>query len=311
MNSKAALISVFAFFIFSQNSIAANEAVVRKHDGSTGHYKLLPVHSDPSHAKVVEARPEFTRANVPEKYQIPQSMLPPVRDQETRGTCVYFATVGIVETYNISKGDTTRLSEQCLVGLRDWEADEASYTGDDKPVGYRPDPDGDNLDLVAKTVSYYGVQEAKKYSDRDCRYNGAKDSKPTSLDEYNSLFTANETQAFGKGHAVEIDRAPTIERLKELISQNIPVEIATLVYMEHMYTDSWSFGAGTAASGLAGGHAIILTGYKSSKNRTWFTFKNSWGSQWGSSGYGLIDDRLLKKSWGEDPSYDMVVSYHD
>lgn len=295
-------------------SAQAKDASVRKADGSTAKYKLMPVHLDPSHAKLVESRKEYSMRDVPTAYTIPKTQLPAMRDQGQRGTCVYFATVGMMETYLINNDPAnakTKVSEQCLVGLRNWEADNKSYTGDDRPTDYRPDPDGDYLDLVAKTASYYGVPAEGKYPQAKCKYDLNGDSKATSLDQYNSIFAQGLSPAFGKGHAFEVDKAPTVEKIKELISKNVPVEIATLVYQDHFTTSNWDYNGMTDTQAkLAGGHAIILVGYRSTKNSTKFIFKNSWGN-WGAGGYGTITDRLLRHSWKSDAEYDIMVSYHD
>jgi hypothetical protein len=313
MNSRSTLVSVIALFF----SLTANSAehLVKKSDGSVGRYKLLPVHIDPLHSSVVEARKEVAvNSNLPASYQIPKASLPATRDQGSRGTCVYFATVGMIETYLIAKdpiNKSTKVSEQCLVGLRNWEADEKSYIGDDKPIDYRPDPDGDYLDLVANTVTYYGVPLEGKYPQIKCKYTWAGASKATPLDKYESLFTSGATPAIGKGHEFEIDKAPTLEKIKALLVQNIPVEIATLVYQEHLSTSKWDYNGMINKPGtLAGAHAVILTGYRDSGSKTIFTFKNSWGN-WGSGGYGTITSTLLKHSWKSDSEYDIAISFHD
>lgn len=44
---------------------------------------------------------------------------------------------------------------------------------------------------------------------------------------------------------------------------------------------------------ICGGHGILITGYDSSKKV--FMFKNSWGKQWGTDGYGAISFETLQK----------------
>jgi hypothetical protein len=305
--------AVICALFLSFNANADQRAIVKKADGSVAVYKLLPVHHDPSHAREVESRIDDVRSDLPEKYYIPKDLLPPTRDQGQRGTCVYFATVGMLETYlNILSPENKKLkvSEQCLVGLRNWEADTKEYVGDDKPTDFRPDPDGDYLPLVAKTVGYYGVPLAGKYPVADCRYNEG-DSKPLSLEKYESLFSSGASPVIGKGNSWDVDSAPTIDKIKLLLTKNIPVEIATLVYRDHFSTPDWTYDPMKMTdSTLAGGHAIILTGYRSSGSKTVFTFKNSWGL-WGNRGYGTIDSKLLKHNWSYDPEYDVSVSYHE
>jgi hypothetical protein len=277
----------------------------------------LPVHFDPNHAAEVETRmrAESVRAStLPTQYQIPTNVLPPIRDQGQRGTCAYFATVGALETYYMNHSSSfgsTRLSEECLVDVRNWMVDNSSlYAGDDKP-DLRPDPNGDLPQSIIKTIAYYGVPQAKNYSSSlSCVYDvDNENGSDVSLVDYQSIFSSGASFAFGKNLAFRYDSAPTIESVKALIAANIPVEVGVLVYNEYMYSSNWRFNPGIDTDdNIAGGHAILLTGYTVSNGKTIFTFKNSWGKSWGKSGYGTLDDALVKKSWEYDPSFDMSVS---
>jgi C1A family cysteine protease len=313
MISRVALIGAF---LFCSNVKADTNAVfVRHNDGSVEQYKLLPVHHDPTYAKNLKGRFQFqAQADLPAKYSIAKELLPPVRNQGSRGTCAYFATVGLMETRLLAQSPTNagvKLSEQCLVNVRNWMADTDSYTGDDKPVDYRPDPDGDWPQLIAKTVEYFGVPAEGQYPTADCRYSTGS-TKGVSLSNYSETMLTGGSIAYGKGHKFEVDEKPTIARVKELISQNIPVEVGVLVYNEYFDTSNWAYKPSRdKQSTLAGGHAIQLVGYRSSSNGgTIFTFKNSWGN-WGSGGYGTVDNKLLEHSWGYDPGYDFALSFHE
>ena len=132
-------------FISSAPAFSADNvpgvADVMKNDGSVDRYRLLPVHFEPEHAAVVEARlAHVTRdSSLPTSYQIDQSLLPPVRDQGQRGTCAYFATVGTIEAHYIRKNpaiqSTLKVSEECLVDVRNWEFDQGdTFHGVDKPA---------------------------------------------------------------------------------------------------------------------------------------------------------------------------------
>src|SRR6185437_10161303 len=75
--------------------------------------RLLPVHHDFSHEQVVQDRlfysPPLTDT-LPSSYEIPHTSLPPVRDQGRRGTCAYFATVGLLEHYYDKKYSSPSLN---------------------------------------------------------------------------------------------------------------------------------------------------------------------------------------------------------
>jgi len=316
MFSRAALIS--AFLVGSIASAQTqNEFSVKLNDGAVGHYKLLPVHHVPAHAKVVKQRLARLHAkrDLPKSYDIPKNLLPPVRDQGQRGTCAYFATVGLVEAWLNSQSEANKavkVSEQCLVQVRNWMADTESYTGDDKPVGYRPDPDGDWPQLITKTVTSYGIPAEGQYSTADCRYEtGGTDG--ISLDNYQAAMTDGGSPAYAKGHAFDVSDKPTVDQIKEMLNKNTPVEVGILVYTSYFDTPDWAYDADRDQDwALAGGHAVQLVGYTTAADgRTVFTFKNSWGDAWGNSGYGTIDDKLLEHSWAYDPGFDFSASLHD
>jgi C1A family cysteine protease len=255
---------------------------------------------------------------LPSKYEIPHPLLPVVRDQGQRGTCAYFATVGLLETYSMADSAANAgitLSEECLVDVRDWMADQGSkYTGDDQP-GVRPDPNGDYPTSIVKTVVRNGVPKAVKYSAAvDCTYNGDNSNgTDLPLENYLSAFSdsSQPSQAYGKGLKFDENTQPTIEQVKALIARNIPVEVGVVVYEEFMNGSDWRYDPKhDNSSSIVGGHAIQLTGYKTQGKKTIFTFKNSWKDSWGNRGFGTLDDGLLLNSWGYDPSYDFTVSLH-
>jgi hypothetical protein len=317
-SKKVSLLFVSVLSSFSIAQAQADQSIkVMKSDGTVGSYRLLPMHHDLDHAADVQARlmSEAQRGSrVPSQYEIPHAMLPAIRDQGSRGTCAYFATVGLLETYYMNHSSSfgkTRLSEECLVDVRNWMADNSTtYTGDDKP-DQRPDPNGDLPQSIVKTIAYYGVPVAQTYgSNLSCVYNGDNQyGNDVSVSDYSSIFSQGASFAFGKGLGFDVNMSPTIETVKALIANNIPVEVGVTVYNEYMDSSDWRFDPKLDNdSNLAGGHAILLTGYTVSNGKTIFTFKNSWGDSWGNAGFGTMDDALVANSWGYDPSFDMAVS---
>lgn len=320
IRSKRALFVTLSVLSVSLNAMAAQDRVadVIRNDGSVGHFKLLPVHFDPAHAAVVKSRVSFLDDSAtPPQYTIPASSLPVVRDQGQRGTCAYFATIGIIESYYIAQSSTNSsltLSEECLVDVRNWEFDQGTkYTGDDAP-DQRPDPNGDLPNSIIKTINENGVPASAVYNQSvDCTYSGDNTSgNDLALSDYRATFTGPHASAtYGKEIKFAQNTAPTINTVKALIAAGIPVEVGIVVYNEFMDGTDWRFNPRTDTSdNIAGGHAIILTGYDttSERGKTIFTFKNSWGSYWGNSGYGTIDDGVLTNSWAYDPSFDFIVS---
>jgi hypothetical protein len=310
------------FAAFAQDNPLARQVV--KSDGSTAQYRLLPVHYSPGHAAIVNRRMTLSSLNptaIPAQYQISTSALPVVRDQGSRGTCAYFATVGVLESYYLAKSPSNAgltLSEECLVDVRNWMSDQGSaYTGADAP-SQRPDPNGDLPVSIIQTISGDGVPTATKFSSAvDCTYDGSNtNGNDVALTDYLALFSStnasNTSVAYGKGVSFDESTAPTIDRIKALIASNVPVEVGIVVYEEFMNEVDWRFDAKTdTADDIAGGHAIMLTGYQTQNGKTIFTFKNSWGATWGNSGYGTLDDGVLTNSWGYDATLDFITSLHD
>jgi len=313
MISKFALLGALLIGTMA-NAQTMEPFAVQLNDGSVGHYKLLPAKFDPAHNKAFMKTLLHVRAvnsKLPPKYAIPSQYLPEIRDQGQRGTCAYFATVGITESWLLRQNTKKDLSPQCLVTVRDWMADTDSYTAEDKPVGYRPDPDGDWPRMLGKTIELYGVPEAKQFATADCTYSDSR-TDALSLPDYQETMASGGSEAYGKGHIYDLNKAPTIDSIKELLNKNVPVEIGVLVYNAYFDTSDWAFSAKRDTDDqLAGGHAVQLVGYVTKGKSTVFTFKNSWGTSWGKSGYGTIDDKLLQKSWSYDPEYDMTLSLHD
>ena len=301
---------------------------VIKRDGTKSAYRLLPVHHDPLHAPVVARRLQASALfesglKLPTSHQIAHTSLPAIRDQGFRGTCAYFATVGLMEQYYMTHttgNKTLRLSEECLVDVRNWMADTATYKGADKP-DERPDDAGDLPGSIIQTVKNLGVPTAKAFGNVSCVYNegdvlGDHQGLDLVLDQYQGLMSSTPSSAqskpYGKGLSWDQNTSPTITALRTLISKNIPVEVGIVVYNSYVEGDSsdWRYNVAAEASGIAGGHAIILTGYTTTSAGTVFTFKNSWGTTWGKAGYGTMDDNVLTKSWAYDPNFDAVTSLH-
>jgi hypothetical protein len=312
------LTSIACTSIAMAASTADSVHSIYKADGTVGLYKFLPVHFEPSQQARVNERLrmlDMDAKGIPATYHIPSAKLPEIRDQQQRGTCAYFATVGLMEAYYMTKSPANkkiRLSEECLVDVRNWEFDQgANYTGKDKP-DQRPDPNGDLPNSIVMTVQGYGVPLAGTYGNVSCEYQGVSNGADVALSDYQGVFASANMVSYGKGVKFDENSKPTVAAIKNLIAHDIPVEVGILVYNEYFNGSDWRFNAAQDTdSNLAGGHAVQLVGYSTQGSRTIFTFKNSWGQTWGVSGYGTLDDKILSHSWGYDPSFDFIVSMHD
>ena len=160
------------------------------------------------------------------------------------------------------------------------------------------------------TVNAHGVPEAKEYANGvSCVYDGSNTKgNDVSMDLYSE--TIKQSAAYGKGLNFTVSTAPTIDMIRGLIAQNVPVEIGLVVYNEYEFEKHWSYNAIIDQSfNVAGGHAVILTGYTTDANgKTTFTFKNSWGTAWGNAGYGLMDESVLTHSWSYEADFDFIAA---
>lgn len=289
---------------------------LRQSNGENRRISLLTVHPDSTHSPLVRRRlaNQISTISAPTSYSIATSKLPTIRDQGSRSTCVYFATVGLLETSLIAKSASNRnlnLSEECLANVRNWMFDQgAAYTGDDQPKE-RPDPNGDFPASVTKTITEIGVPAEGSFgSMAKCSYDGTVTyGGRISAADYRAIFEQGSSPAYGKGALFNLDSAPTHTAIKALLAQNIPVEVAIYVYPEFAEGSDWRFNAQKDTEfNVAGGHAIILTGYRTVQGKMIYTFKNSWGSNWGVAGYGTIDEGLLNYTWSMDADFDKIVS---
>ena len=175
---------------------------VIKSDGSSGCRRFMPVKYDPTHAAVVEQRlnQQTGYSSLPATYSIGTDLISPIRDQGSRGTCAYFATLGVLESYYIAKTPAhtpLSLSIECLVGVRDWMFDQKTkYTRDDKP-DQRPDPDGDYLPSLIKTIDYEGVPASQSIRRRQIAHTAA-----LAQGRLVSILTARFTRRFPRHHSL-------------------------------------------------------------------------------------------------------------
>lgn len=91
------------------------------------------------------------------------------------------------------------------------------------------------------------------------------------------------------GEAINIDHTD-INQLKQSLADGYPVTLGIKVYSSFESQGNVHTGVipmpDTQSEKLLGGHAMMLVGYDD-KSQT-FTFRNSWGKDWGNNGYGTI-----------------------
>ena len=206
--------------------------------------------------------------NLPERFSL-RSKMSPVRNQGGIGSCTSFATAAIAE-YFYGKD----MSEKYLFD-RIKEIDLTDYGYD----GY-----GAYLRSAAKAFQKAGM----------C----LEESLPYSYEDQESYWKAFEPTIDQRREAQRF-RCLSYERVNNtvgameaaLVSSNAPLLVGIMLYSN--YRDAYLTGELRVPEGRkVGGHAVCLVGYD--RYNKWFIAKNSWGPQWGDSGYLLIPYWYIK-----------------
>jgi hypothetical protein len=250
----------------------------------------------------------------PTSFYIQAKSLAKVLDQGDRNVCSYFTTVSLLETYYINHNPDYQkkpvsLSEECLLGLRQWMFESGEYTGPLKPL-QNPEDVGDAASYIAKTIVTFGVPEAKRFSKVSCNYRIYEDHIKVPLTDYQRVFDTQESQAFGKGLNLQILRKQSAEDLKQILASGRPAIVGFYMFDEFFHKEQWLYNSeADKESTIKGAHSVMLVGYRTVGQKTYFMFKNSWGIEWGRSGYGELDYDLLNFSWNLHEGLDFVVTY--
>lgn len=196
-----------------------------------------------------------------------------VKDQGDCGSCWAFSAVGVLEAAYILAAKTPYvdldLSEQVVVSC-----DMGNYGCD-----------GWYMDVVSEFLKNSGtaVEECYPYT--------AKDGKCS-----NACMERSTHKAVRWEYVVSID--PDVQTLETALVVYGPLITTMMVYSDFMY---YAGGVYKHTSGyLEGGHAIILVGYDNPGQ--YFIAKNSWGVEWGESGFFRIAYSELsnKVKFGEE-----------
>lgn len=176
-----------------------------------------------------------------------------VKDQGNCGSCVSFATMGMLEAAQAIFGDKANLnlSEQNMLDCRSGDAFGCN---------------GAYLSAAAFTLN--GVS-----SEMDYPYRGRRE-RCKALDK-----VAKSSQVFLLG---EPNRKPTRQELKKAL-----IEYGPFMVSAYAGGSGWSGKTGKVTScrrTSSTNHAILLVGY----NKDGWIFKNSWGKTWGDQGYSWI-----------------------
>lgn len=79
--------------------------------------------------------------------------------------------------------------------------------------------------------------------------------------------------------------------LQQALASGYPVVVGFTVYDSFYNHSDGTINLPTVSDGIAGGHCVIVVGYDQTSRR--FKFQNSWGTGWGTRGFGTIPFEYL------------------
>ncbi len=184
----------------------------------------------------------------------------PVKNQQYCGSCWAFASIGALESAMLIDRDTPGvaldLSEQYLVSCGGFDGCEGGYMND--PANFFS-----RVGAVPETCFPYRAAAGQ------CEPCEGAAPEAVRLADWGFVFP---------------DLEVTVEGLKSALYAYGPLATGFLVYEDFYY---YSSGVYTYAAGdYMGGHAVLLVGWDDGLQA--FIVKNSWGTDWGESGYFKI-----------------------
>jgi len=232
--------------------------------------------SAPRLANKVDFRPQFNALGIGAK------------NQGFRPSCVVFSVIGALEyEESILRGHLCRYSEEYLI----WATRKS--LGLDNKKKRQDEDEGFNLVEVTQALKTYGVP-----LEEEMAYNPSGDNEikqPSAEIIKKSSLTQNINPFMITGRSPE----DQIDNIIHALNEGIPVVIGLRwpdtspeVLAQVATLDDQSTNKG-------GYHAVLLVGYECkdhNKPSLHLIFRNSWGIQWGRSGYGFISFNYLCKN---------------
>jgi C1A family cysteine protease len=212
-----------------------------------------------------------------------QGYVSSIKDQGDCGSCWAFAATGVLESATMFKNATPNvnldLAEQVVVSCD--SADQGC--------------NGGYMDAVSDFVVNKGIPLESCYP-----YTATDGSCSAACSNWQS--TSYKASSWGYAATV----SPTADNIK-----NALVTYGPLVTTMYVYSDFYYYSSGIykyTSGSLEGGHAVIIVGYNDGES--YFIVKNSWGPEWGESGYFRIaySELTSKVLFGEETIYYEVAT---
>jgi hypothetical protein len=234
----------------------------------------------PEISKVVDLRPKFSELGLW------------VKSQGYRPSCSVFAIVSALEFQSAEiNGTAERFSEEYLIWatrktLNRAPLQQAAADGNSEDLRQRDA--GFALQEVVTALRTYGIPPRDTVPNR---FAGAVNEPPAEI-----VDQAKNSRRVAVHHVPGRDGPTLIANIIQALNAGVPVPVG----MRWAIGQTWRTGFLNEQPAFEDrGHAVTLVGYKSETGRiedTVFTFKNSWGTEWGVDGYGFATYKFLSKN---------------
>lgn len=227
-----------------------------------------------------------------------RSLMSPVKHQGERGTCSVFAATALMEfLLKRDIGKEIDLSESYAYWLGKTVAGESDYVR-------RLYAQGDGLaGYLAVQAFRHGaiLEEDWPYTAQNWQQSGDKRCQKDSHGEWVlECFTGRPPHDPALiGYRVEPIFVAREKIASYLLNQKAPVAMNLMYYFKLFNQKGDAARAPNPSEVRAcvkqekdcGGHVILLVGYNADSKR--FIFRNSWGPQWGTNGYGTLPEEYV------------------
>ncbi|GHB97081.1 C1 family peptidase [Cerasicoccus arenae] len=206
------------------------------------------------------------------------------KSQGRRPSCSVFAVVGALEYLAAQQGDPTQFSEEYAI----WATRQyLAKSQNERLTDFSEGDAGFRLIDVIEAVNKYGLARHEEMP--NTFGTGMDDIEPPSpklLEQARKNLQIENTIQIGQ-------TASAVDRITHALNAGQPVVIGVAWPHENTLRAAPMISGQTPVSM----HAVTLVGYRADPDggNQRFVFKNSWGPQWGSGGYGWITADYLRQ----------------